>query len=563
MMEEPPKVPLKDREGVGNGEKRQDRDSNAQREHEPVTKKSSFNLVNPLSPILEEERSKTPPINAGARARVHWKRAAEKSLDQIQNGSIEQEPEAEPVIDISRESPERPSNLDLENTPDKTQKHKSLFLREGDGHMVWKPKQPTPQLYNVVADLMKNRRRAKEAAEPETLATPEEKSLSERQRSLAFRIQATRRVLKVQNEELSKEDVQPSEQKQHISLRDASRRITEDLKRQKSAPAGKLQFTDIVSQYIENQHSQEEQSDEVETPLVHTPGLRPSPRQRQVNVRSADAPTVMPIDKWRQMCRQRRDLQRAKTDYNFRYIPPFEERRHTPVGRTTSDPEMAHVMGVTPLGTGTRQMDNSSISSERQPGTDERNQAKSTQHKSPLRRSQMRKQTHISESTDSLIGSADTRTREERFSDVVQDDPDSCGSPLQSEPPSHKPRSGVSIKGVGMNGSLPSTPTGFVAATSSQGSLVEKTQQSTSSSGSNVKQSASTTQRKTRTLDTPSHPPSSSSQKKSHGSTTSAEEAATTSRPYQRRGSEPSLQAQSSTSSGRQRRRSMSPETNV
>lgn len=553
MMEEPPKVPLQDREGVGNGEKRQDRDSNAQREHEPVTKKSSFNLVNPLSPILEEERSKTPPITAGARARVHWKRAAEKSLDQIQNGSIEQA--AETGIDVSRESPERPLSLELENTPNKTQKHKSLFLREGDGHMVWKPKTPTPQLYNVVADLMKNRRRAKKAAEPETLATPEEKSLSERQRSLAFRIQATRRVLKVQNEELSKEDVQPSEQKQHISLRDASRRISEDLKRQKSAPAGKLQFTDIVSQYIENQHSQEEQSDEVETPLVHTPGLRPSPRQRQVNVRSADAPTVMSIDKWRQMCRQRKDLQRAKTDYNFRYIPPFQERRHAPVGRTTSDPEMAHVMGVTPLGTGTRQMDNSGISSERQPGMDERNQAKSTQQKIPLRRSQMRKQTQISESTDSLIGSADTRTREERFSDVVRDEPDSCGSPLQSEPPSHKPRSGVSIKGVGMNGSLPSTPTGFATATSSQ--------QSTSSSGSNVKQSASAAQRKTRTLDTPSRPSSSSLQKKSHGSTTSAEEAATTSRPYQRRGSEPSLQAQSSTSSGRQRRRSTSPETTV
>lgn len=553
MMEEPPKVPLQDREGVGNGEKRQDRDSNAQREHEPVTKKSSFNLVNPLSPILEEERSKTPPITAGARARVHWKRAAEKSLDQIQNGSIEQA--AETGIDVSRESPERPLSLELENTPNKTQKHKSLFLREGDGHMVWKPKTPTPQLYNVVADLMKNRRRAKKAAEPETLATAEEKSLSERQRSLAFRIQATRRVLKVQNEELSKEDVQPSEQKQHISLRDASMRISEDLKRQKSAPAGKLQFTDIVSQYIENQHSQEEQSDEVETPLVHTPGLRPSPRQRQVNVRSADAPTVMSIDKWRQMCRQRRNLQRAKTDYNFRYIPPFQERRHAPVGRTTSDPEMAHVMGVTPLGTGTRQMDNSGISSERQPGMDERNQAKSTQQKIPLRRSQMRKQTQISESTDSLIGSADTRTREERFSDVVRDEPDSCGSPLQSEPPSHKPRSGVSIKGVGMNGSLPSTPTGFATATSSQ--------QSTSSSGSNVKQSASAAQRKTRTLDTPSRPSSSSLQKKSDGSTTSAEEAATTSRPYQRRGSEPSLQAQSSTSSGRQRRRSMSPETTV
>ena len=562
-MEEPSKVPLQDREGVGNGEKRQDGDSNAQREHEPVTKKTSFKLVNPLSPILEEERSKTPPITAGARARVHWRRAAEKSLDQIQNGSIEQEPEAEPGIDISRDSPERPWNLDLENTPNKTEKHKSLFLREGDGHMVWKPKQPTPQLYNVVADLMKNRRRAKKAAEPETLATAEEKSLSERQRSLAFRIQATRRVLKVQNEELSKEDVQPSEQKQHISLRDASRRISEDLKRQKSAPAGKVQFTDIVSQYIENQHSQEEQSNEVETPLVHTPGLRPSPRQRQVNVRSADAPTVMPIDKWRQMCRQRRDLQRAKTDYNFRYIPPFQERRHAPVGRTTSDPEMVLTTGVTPLGTGTRQLDSNGISSERQPGTDERNQAKSTQQKSPLRRSQMHKQTHVSESTDSLIGSSDTRTREERFSDVVRDEPDSCGSPLQSETPSHKPRSGVSIKGVGMNGSLPSTPTGFATATSSQGSLVEKTQQSTSSSGSNVKQSASTTQRKTRTLDTASRPPSSSLQKKSHGSTTSAEEAATTSRPYQRRGSEPSLQAQSSTSSGRQRRRSMSPETTV
>ena len=557
MVEEPPKEPLQDREG----EAREGGHTNSQRDQELVAihKKPSLNPVIPLSPILEEnsqEKRRPPPITAGVKptttgvkARVHWRRAAEKSL---QNGSIELESDEEEEMgsDAHRDSSER---LDL---PKKTPKHRSLFLKEGDGHIVWQPKNPTPQLYNVVADLMKKKKRAEKAAK---LEPPEEKSLSERQRTLAYRIQATRAVLKEQNEELINEDVQPSEHKKHISLRDASKRISENLKQQKSVSTTRPEFSSIVSQYI-HQQSQEYESNGAETPLSHTMG--PSPRQRHptLSTRNATTPGVMPIHKWRQLCRQNRDLQRAKTEHHFRNIPIFEERQHAAVSRTTSDPEMVRTRktstGVMALVT--------SESSERK-GT-----AKLTESpQNARRRSTMQKQTHISVSTDSLVentSSADTGTRE----DVVRDETDSCGSPLRSRTPSPKPQNGVSkqpTKGVGMNGSLPtatgmngslsSLPSGFAMAQRfpSEDSLDKEAQQLTSPIDSEEKQSASA-----HTPDNPYRPPSSSSQKNSRtptrdGSVSPARNPQTpsstqaTSQPNQERRSHPFLQAQANTSS--------------
>ena len=191
---------------------------------------------------------------------MHWRSAAEKSL---QNGSIELESDEEEKMgsDAHGDSSEWPLNFDL---PRKTPKHRSLFLKEGDGHIVWQPNNPTPQLYNVVADLMKKKKHAEKAAE---LEPPEEKSLSGRQRTLAHHIQATRAVLKEQNEELINKDVQPSEHKKHISLRDASKHISENLKKQKSVSTTPPEHRFPV--YSDQQSQEYDESNGVETATSH------------------------------------------------------------------------------------------------------------------------------------------------------------------------------------------------------------------------------------------------------------------------------------------------------
>lgn len=123
------------------------------------------------------------PITPGTRAKVHWRRTIDKTIEHNRSEELEEEEEGGVELRNMRAS-QRPSNLNLEDTP-----RKSLFMREGDGHRVWKPKRKRPQLYDVVKDVMRQRTLSEtsEEAEPEPeKPTPEEKkkkSLWERQRT--------------------------------------------------------------------------------------------------------------------------------------------------------------------------------------------------------------------------------------------------------------------------------------------------------------------------------------------------------------------------------------------
>ena len=399
------------------------------------------------------------PITPGTRAKVHWRRTIDKTIEHNRSEELEEEEEGGVELRNMRAS-QRPSNLNLER--------KSLFMREGDGHRVWKPKRKRPQLYDVVKDVMRQRTLSEtsEEAEPEPeKPTPEEKkkkSLWERQRTLAHRLKVTQLVFKEQNEELVNEDAQPKQ----LSLRDASRRISENLKQQKSDG---LHFTDIVSLYLEQQHSTEHQENG-ETSKPESAGPIPSPIKPRRPKATAETPGVVPLQKWRQICRQQNHLGRAKTAFNLRNIPVFDEKEetskeqhHPPADRTRSEPEKAR-----------NRLKEAAAGSDQGMAGVSRGRSPMLKTQSAIRRKHMQKQANVADWTDSGdVTLMDVRTREERFFDLVQEQRDEYNSLQQSGTLPQTQQNGKLSK-TSINAERPtSVPVEIGSMTSSESLLAE------------------------------------------------------------------------------------------
>ena len=457
-MEEP--TPCGPAEG-GGGEEGQ--------EEKPEESLESPGVVStsPLSVNGEVEAgSQPPPITPGTRAKVHWRRTIDRTIERNRSESESQvleEEEDDEVFDENIGMSQRPSDLNLGDTP-----RKSLFLREGDGHKVWKPKRKRPQLYDVVKDVMNQRTLSETSEEPEPEPKPvpvEKKSLRQRQQRLVKRVHVTQLVFKEQNEALINEDIEPSQHKKHLSLRDASKRITENLRRQKSNNG--LHLTDVVSLYIEQQSSTE-QEENVDPPKPASAGPIPSPvKPRHPKAgKKAETPGVVPLNKWRQICRQQNHLGRAKTAFNLRNVPVYEEKneevqkeqQHPPADRTRSEPKKARIRRSEMDGGDGSGQGTAGVSNGRSP---------MVKTQSAIRRAQMQKQANVAESTDSGpngdVTLMDTRTREERFFDLVQDQSDEYNSLQQS---GTLPQTGTSSK-TGINVERPiSVPVGIGTMTS-------------------------------------------------------------------------------------------------
>ena len=522
LMEEPPCGPAE-----GGGEEGQEEKPKESLESPGVASTS------PLSINGEVEAGSQPPcpepITPGTRAKVHWRRTIDRTIERNRSESesqiLEEEDEDEVFENIGMS--QRPSDLNLGDTP-----RKSLFLREGDGHKVWKPKRKRPQLYDVVKDVMKQRTLSETSEEPEPEPKPvpvEKKSLRQRQQRLVNRLHVTQLVFKEQNEALINEDIEPSQHKKHLSLRDASKRITENLKRQKSNNG--LHFTDIVSQYIEQQSSTE-QEENADPPKPASAGPIPSPvkPRHPKGGKKAETPGVVPLNKWRQICRQQNHLGRAKTAINLRNVPVYEEKneearkvqQHPPADRTRSEPKKARI-----------QRSGLDGGDESGQGTDGVSNGKSPMVKtqSAIRRAQMQKQANVAEATDSGpngdVTLMDTRTREERFFDLVQDRSDEYNSLQQS---GTLPQTRTSSK-TGINVERPiSVPVGIGTMTSppslpAQGSTKTPDQPSSTKSLVPEKQSlvldrpfstkSSVPEKQSLVLDRPPPPKSSVSEKQS------------------------------------------------
>lgn len=250
----------------------------------------------PLQPIAEEEEEEEEEVWPGVgpeeeeaaesggeavkkRVRSKWQNVAGKSLEEqnvVNSGAGGGEGQEKAVgsgwgkvkmVRIS-DNPKRPDKLTLRA---RRASRLTPFLSEGERHMVWRPKK-RPQLASLV-ELLKHTETGQEdqPAKPDkpvetspvksrvggpwgALLTPTRTpSLRSRQKTLFNRVIATQAVLKETTDELLNKD-KPIEEvmkkPRHITLLDASKKVTANLKKQKSTEDDSKNFSDIVSKYL-------------------------------------------------------------------------------------------------------------------------------------------------------------------------------------------------------------------------------------------------------------------------------------------------------------------------
>ena len=137
------------------------------------------------------------------------------------------------------------------------------FLRVGESHSVWLPKKRSRM--SDVVEMLKNQGGSESSASktgnesevltaapssPRAPTTPKVDSLQTRQQMLLNRVLATQAVLKESTDKLLKEEEETTKFPKHISLLEASKKVTSTIKNQKRSSDKNDDFSDIVSQYI-------------------------------------------------------------------------------------------------------------------------------------------------------------------------------------------------------------------------------------------------------------------------------------------------------------------------
>ena len=259
-------------------------------------------------------------------------------------------------VRINDDRPERPTLIPIKSD----EEVKSAYLREGDSHKVWRPKK-APQLANLVSDLVK-KERAKQKNEPSVATTPSGQrpsltptgvskgNLKARQKTVFNRLVATQELLRETTDELLKEegDDQPKPQS-HLSLLEASKKISANIKKQRSAEKeGKEDFSSVVRKCLEKVRSEDSSSD------AHTPTSDPSPtsksamsalRNRRVSRRGSRIGLV-PLKKWKNVAREETKgwvgknptYDRTISEYPLHRVDEVPEPipEHRSLGRSTS-----------------------------------------------------------------------------------------------------------------------------------------------------------------------------------------------------------------------------------
>lgn len=180
--------------------------------------------------------------------------------------------------DSCSDEQERPNQLRLKNVNQSFRRKTSVtpYLLEGQAHCVWLPKKQKTRLSDLVVNLKKEREnRGEDENERENVtakgarklsdsnlslepATP--KSLRSRQQNLFDRLVATRAVLKETTDEILKEDEDEEKPIGHISLFEASKKVSANIKKQKESAGSDNDFTNVVSQYLQKVRSGSQQS---------------------------------------------------------------------------------------------------------------------------------------------------------------------------------------------------------------------------------------------------------------------------------------------------------------
>ena len=207
----------------------------------------------------------------------------------------------------------RPSKLSLGSTGLKMSK-KTPFLREGETHKVWRPKK-RPQLADFVELLRQKEEKDKVSngeVDPTRLQTPKDTkttsfmlpttptsaSLQSRQKNLFNRVIATQAVLKETTDELLNEKQEEMPKKpRHMSLLEASKKVTANIRRQKAGRNAPKSFSDIVSEYLAKSKEERSQSEEKPVPTKKWNTSKKSLLRKETR-------GAIPISTWREIVRE-------------------------------------------------------------------------------------------------------------------------------------------------------------------------------------------------------------------------------------------------------------------
>ena len=341
-----------------------------------------------------EEEEKVSP-----KTKAMWQKVAAKSLEMVeeeeegddkttslgsgekQENGGEQQSGWNKVKKVRIQKAKRPSKLQLTKNPTPklvaiARQAQSIYLREGESHQVWRPKKQLSEKVEKLNKQVKEEERqpSPDKAKRPPLQTPiaTKSSLQSRQKTVFNRALATQAVLKETTDELLNEaDEEGGEiNKPKLSLKEASKRITANLKKQESqSGAGGSNISNVVSQYLAKLRAEggtdllsSGGSDAATSPLVPQPVRR---RQGTRRVAFIDTPGAVELKQWKKIVRnaktqstqigQKEKLTagsgRSQTQYPL-HIPgtPQEDQTltssgHRKIHKTTSDSSVAKHVG--------------------------------------------------------------------------------------------------------------------------------------------------------------------------------------------------------------------------
>ena len=318
------------------------------------------------------------------KTKAMWQKVAAKSLeivdedDKPQENGGEQQPSGwNKVKKVRIQKAKRPSKLQLTKNPTPrlvavAKQAQSIYLREGESHQVWRPKKQLSEKVEKLNKELKEEERqpSPDKAKKPPLQTPTagKSSLRSRQKTVFKRALATQAVLKETTDELLNDaDEEGSEDtKPKLSLREASKRISANLKKQESqvGVGGGANISNVVSQYLaklraeggtELLSSGGSTSDAATSPLVPQPTRR---RQGTRRVAFIDTPGAVELKQWKKIVRnaktqstqigKQNEAGRSQTQYPLHNIPeaPQEDQTltssgHRKIHKTTSDSSIA------------------------------------------------------------------------------------------------------------------------------------------------------------------------------------------------------------------------------
>eukprot|EP00731_Ephydatia_muelleri_P033355 Em0028g30a len=203
----------------------------------------------------EEEGRQSEPVVAASNGvkmnpKVRWQRVAEKCAKS------------------------RPSACEEQTEEELSAERRSLFLREGEGHVVWKPKDKGQQmrLALVVGQVLDMPR-----------------TLSERRKNLEKRVQATRAVLRADSKPSMEQH--PQSTRRRMTFKDAANKVKTDLHNSEH-----YHFHDVVSQYVARMHNERKSFDNTASLVTLSAPPERHVRSKATPTRVDETPPTLPLE---------------------------------------------------------------------------------------------------------------------------------------------------------------------------------------------------------------------------------------------------------------------------